>query len=248
MNPCQDDDILIAEMTFPDCRHRMSVRDYRKKLMTEKPSKPSYTLGEEIANSITHGIGTAVSIAGLVILIVFAVSYGTAWHVVSFSVFGSALIILYLSSTLYHSIPKPGAKNVLKRIDHSAIFFLIAGTYTPFLLVSLRGPWGWSLFGVVWGLAIAGIVFKSIFVYRYNKMAIAVYIMMGWLILIASKEMLTHVQLSGILLLAIGGICYTAGVIFYVWRKLPQHHAIWHLFVLAGSTCHYFSVFTCLEM
>jgi hemolysin III len=153
--------------------------------MSNKPNYKihRYTVGEEIANSITHGIGLALSIAGLVILIVFAVSYGNIWHIVSFSIFGSTLIILYLASTLYHSIPKPSVKRIFRIIDHSAVFLLIAGTYTPFLLGSLRGAWGWSLFGIIWGLTIIGIVLKSVCISKYQKVSVAIYIFMGWLVL-----------------------------------------------------------------
>ena len=212
--------------------------------MLDNKNKQSHhqTVGEEIANSITHGIGTLLSIAGLVILIVFAALYGNAWHVVSFSIFGSTLIILYLASTLYHSFPKLSAKNILKRLDHSAIFILIAGSYTPFMLTNIRGAWGWSLFGVIWALAITGVVFKSIFIFRFQKLSVLIYIFMGWLCLVAFKEIVIHVPPFSLLLLIIGGVSYTIGTIFYAWRKLPYNHTVWHIFVLCGSLFHYFSV------
>ena len=206
-----------------------------------------YTVGEEIANSITHGIGTALSIAGLVILIIVAESYENIWHIVSFSIFGSTLIILYLTSTLYHSIQRPSGKKILKTMDHSAIFLLIAGTYTPFLLVSLRGVWGWSLFGVIWGLAVVGIVIKSVYISKFQKASVVIYILMGWLIIIAFRELLNHLHFTSLIFLIVGGLFYTTGVIFYVWRKLPYNHAIWHLFVLGGSIFHYFSVLYSLQ-
>ncbi len=201
-----------------------------------------YSLGEEIANSITHGIGVLLSIVGLIVLIVFAIHHGNMWNIVSFSVFGSTLIILYLASTLYHGIPNPSAKRFLKILDHSAIFLLIAGTYTPFLLGSLRGAWGWSLFGIIWGLAIAGIAFKFVFIHKYQKISVGIYVFMGWLVVIAFKQILTHVPSVSLTFMIAGGLSYTIGVIFYASRKLPYNHAIWHLFVLSGSIFHFFSV------
>ncbi len=204
---------------------------------------PEYTIAEEIAHSISHGIGTVLSIVGLVVLIVFAVSYGDAWHIVSFSIFGSTLIILYLASTLYHSLPMPRVKRILKRFDHAAIFLLIAGTYTPFMLVSLRGPWGWSIFGVIWGLAVLGILLKIFFpIAKFESISVVLYVFMGWLCLIVSKQLFTHLPRLSLILLVLGGVSYTVGVIFYIWEKLPYNHAVWHLFVLSGSIFHYFSV------
>lgn len=205
-----------------------------------------YTIGEEIANSITHGIGVALSITGLVMLIIFSASKGTVWHIVSNSIYGASLIALYLSSTLYHSIPKISVKKILKVIDHSAIFILIAGTYTPFLLTNLRGPWGWSLFGVIWGLALAGIIIKAFFIYKLKKLSIAIYISMGWLVMIAMKQIILHVPKISVIFLIVGGLFYTLGVIFYAWKKLPYGHAVWHLFVMGGSIFHYFAVYKCL--
>ena len=201
-----------------------------------------YTVGEEIANSITHGIGAALSIAGLTLLVSLAAIYGDVWRVVSFSIYGSSLVLLYLCSTLYHSIQHPKAKRILRIFDHSAIYLLIAGSYTPFTLVSMRGPWGWSLFGVVWGLALLGIAFKTVFIGRYEKWATAAYVLMGWLVVIAFKQMLVTVPPGGIIWLVIGGVVYTSGVLFYAWEKLPYNHAVWHLFVLGGSICHFFAV------
>ncbi|MFC1483830.1 hemolysin III family protein [Candidatus Neomarinimicrobiota bacterium] len=202
----------------------------------------AYTRGEEIANSLIHAIGTALSIAGLVVLVVLAARHGDAWRVVSFSIYGSTLVILYLASTLYHGVQHPRAKGILQIIDHTSIYLLIAGTYTPFLLVSLRGAWGWTLLGVIWGLALLGIGFQSIFVRRQGKLSILTYILMGWLCLIALREMLINVPTGGLIWLAVGGVLYTTGVLFYVWHRLPYNHAIWHLFVLAGSIAHFLSV------
>jgi hemolysin III len=201
-----------------------------------------YSLGEEIANSVTHAVATVMSIAALVVLIVAAVSNGDAWHVVSFSIFGSTLILLYLASTLYHAIPLPRAKRILKTLDHSAIFLLIAGTYTPFMLVSLRETVGWTVFGVVWLLAVAGVVLKCCFVYRFQRLSLAVYLGMGWLCVLIGRDMYASLSGASLTFLALGGLAYTLGVVFYVWERLPYNHAIWHLFVIAGSTLHFFSV------
>jgi hemolysin III len=201
---------------------------------------------EEIANTITHGFGLALSVAGLVILLVLAALRGGALQIVSCAIYGTTLITLYAASTLYHGIAAPRFKRALRIFDHSAIFLLIAGTYTPFLLVNLRGAWGWSLFGVVWGLAMAGIVFKFWFVERFGFLSTTVYLLMGWLVVIAARPVLSHVPASELIWLVAGGLCYTAGVIFYASKRIPYAHVIWHVFVLAGSTCHYFAVLRCL--
>ena len=210
--------------------------------MTSTPPYPRYPRGEEIANSLTHGLGTLLAIAGLVVLLVFATVYGNAWHVVSCSIFGAALILLYLASTLYHAIQHPRAKSVLRVLDHAAILVLIAGTYTPFTLVSLRGPWGWSLFGIIWGLAVVGIVIEVTRLRRYRAGLILLYVIMGWAVVAATQPMLANVARGGLWLLLAGGLAYTGGIVFYLWKKLPYNHAIWHLFVLAGSCLHYFAI------
>jgi hemolysin III len=201
-----------------------------------------YSTGEEIANSITHGLGVVLSIAGLAVLAAFASLHGTVWHVVSSCIYGATQILLYTASTLYHSIPLPRAKAVLRIFDHSAIFLLIAGTYTPFALVNLRGPWGWSLLAVVWTLALAGIAMQGILIRQKALVTALPYVGMGWVAIIGIKPMLDAVAPGGLALLLAGGLAYTLGVFFYVWRRLPYHHAIWHLFVLAGSAFHYFAV------
>ena len=201
-----------------------------------------YTKGEELANSLTHGLGVVLSIAGLVVLVVCAAVYGNAWHIVSFSIYGSSLIVLYASSTLYHSVKPYTVKKVFRILDHSAIFILIAGTYTPFMLVNIGGAWGWSIFGIIWACTISGIVLNVFFIGKFQKLSIAIYMGMGWLCVAASKEIVTYVPHLSIALLVLGGLFYTFGVIFYVWRKLPYGHAVWHLFVLAGSIFHYCSV------
>jgi hemolysin III len=210
--------------------------------MTQAPTAPRrLTVGEEVANTITHGIGGALAIAGLVVLVTVAALRGSAWHVVGCSVFGATMVLLYTSSTLYHAIPAPRAKRILRRIDHASIFLLIAGTYTPFTLVSLRGPWGWTLLGVVWGLALLGILLQTGSL-RRPVLAVALYIVMGWTVVVAIRPLLAALPPGGLALLILGGLAYTAGVGFYVWRRLPYHHAIWHGFVLTGTVLHFFAV------
>ncbi|MGB2894815.1 MAG: hemolysin III family protein [Anaerolineales bacterium] len=205
-------------------------------------SKPRYSIGEEIANSVTHGVGVVLSIGGLAVLTAFASVLGNVWHIVSSSIFGGTLILLYASSTLYHSIQLPRVKRVLRVIDHSAIFLLIAGTYTPFTLVSLRGAWGWTLFGIAWGLAIIGIVFQVTRLRQWPLLSLALYVGMGWAVIFATKPLLAAIDPGGLTLLLVGGLFYTGGIVFYVWRSLPYHHAIWHVFVLAGSAFHFFAI------
>jgi len=204
--------------------------------------EPRYTLGEEIANSVTHGIGIVLAIAGLAVMCVFAALYGNAWHVVGCTIFGVTLVAVYTISTLYHSIPFQKPKRVLRTLDHSMIYLLIAGTYTPFTLVNLRGPWGWSLFGAVWGLAVAGIVLQSTPLKRFAAISITLYLVMGWLIVVAAKPLAATVAQGGIILMVVGGVVYTSGLAFYGWRRLRYHHAVWHVFVLAGSIVHFFAV------
>ena len=204
--------------------------------------KPPYSTGEEIANSVTHGLGVVLSIAGLAILTAFASMYGSVWHIVSSSIYGATQILLYAASTLYHSIPLPRAKAVLRFFDHSAIFLLIAGTYTPFALVNLRGPWGWTILVVVWTMAIAGIALQGVLIKQKALVTALPYVGMGWVMVLGIKPLLASVAPGGLVLLLAGGLAYTGGVVFYVWKRLPYHHAIWHLFVLAGSACHYFAV------
>lgn len=211
---------------------------------TESEFSSSYSLGEEIANSITHGVGALLSVAGLIALVLFAVNHGDVWRVVSFSVYGVTLLTLYLISTLYHSLPHPQVKRFFRTLDHAAIYLLIAGTYTPFLLVSLRGPLGWTLLAVIWTLALVGVVWKLFFMDRLKVVATVAYLLMGWIAIIAVKPMIDSLSTAGIILVATGGLVYSLGVIFYVWRRLPYNHAIWHLFVLAASVCHFFAVMT----
>ena len=203
---------------------------------------PSCTLGEEIANSITHGIGVALAVTGLVVMVVFASLTGDPWQIVACSIFGASMVLLYTASTLYHSISQPRAKAMLRVFDHCAIFLLIAGTYTPFTLVNLRGPWGWSLFGVVWGCALAGIVLRTVVGNRWRALSVVLYVVMGWVAVVAVKPLLGAVEPGGLILMVLGGLAYTVGIVFYAWRKLPYHHAIWHGFVLVGSALHFFAI------
>jgi hemolysin III len=200
------------------------------------------TLGEEIANSITHGIGALLSVAALVVMLVTAALHHSTWHVVACAVYGVSLILLYTCSTLYHAIRAPRAKYVFKILDHAAIYVLIAGTYTPFTLVSLRGAWGWSLFGVVWTLAAAGIAFKCFFVDRMVTLSTTVYILMGWCAVVAVKPLFDALSWNGFAWLLAGGLSYTIGVIFFAMRR-RYAHAIWHLFVIGGSLCHFYAVY-----
>jgi len=203
-----------------------------------------YTVGEEIAHAVTHGIGVLLSIAGLAVLVAFASLKGGPWHVVSCAIFGATLVLTYTASTVYHAVPATHerTKRILRILDHSAIYLLIAGTYTPFTLVSLRGAWGWSLFGVVWGLAVLGIVLKATLMGRLRVLSVVFYVAMGWIVVIAARPLLTSLEPGGVALLALGGLTYTVGVAFYAWRRLPYGHAVWHGFVLGGSTLHFFAV------
>jgi hemolysin III len=201
-----------------------------------------YSKGEEIANAITHGLGVLLSIVALVLLIVYSSIYGTAWHIVSFTIFGITMLLMYLCSTLLHSLPHGKAKNVFEIFDHSAIYFFIAGTYTPFCFIVLDGWTRWTLFGIVWGIAVGGTVFKSFFVKKYMIVSTLLYIVMGWMIVFAWKPLVNFLEPNGMILLVVGGILYTVGAIFYVWRGFKFHHAIWHLFVMAGSVLHFFCI------
>ncbi len=203
----------------------------------------AYTEREELANSVTHAMGAVLSVVGLVLLVVYAGQYGDAWHLVSTAIFGITLVLLYTTSTLYHSFRGERPKQVLQKFDHAAIFLLIAGSYTPFALVTLRGPWGWSLFGVVWGLAVAGVTIKFWLAGRFRVVSTLIYVAMGWLVLVAIKPLVAVLPVGGMKLLVAGGLCYTGGAAFYLWKRLPYHHAIWHLWVLAGSACHWAAVF-----
>ncbi len=210
--------------------------------MTARAQSTQYTPGEELANSLTHGVGVLLAIGGLALLVTLAALRGDVWHVVACSIYGAAMVVLYSASTLYHAVSKPRAKSALQVFDHAAIFLLIAGTYTPFTLVSLRGPWGWALFGTVWGLALVGIVIEIAFPGRWPVFSLVLYVAMGWVGVVAVKPLLSALPTGGLVLLLLGGLAYTAGIGFYAWRRLPYGHAIWHLFVLAGTILHFFAV------
>lgn len=205
-----------------------------------------YTTGEEITSSIIHGAGAALSIAGTVVLIIVAAVYSNAWGVVGAAVFGASLIALYTMSTLYHAITNRKAKKFFRVMDHNTIFFLIAGTYTPVTLVPLRGAMGWVLFGIVWAAAIVGIVLNSVNLEKFRHLSMACYVIMGWVVLIAIKPMVDSVYSTSLWFILIGGLLYTAGIFFYIFKKKRYFHCIWHTFTLAGSIFHYFAILTML--
>jgi hemolysin III len=210
----------------------------------KKPKRNTsrYSFAEEVFNATTHGAGALLGLAGLVILVVFAALSGDAWKIVSSAIYGVSMVFLYTSSTLYHSLG--GRKKViLNKIDHAAIYILIAGTYTPFMLVTLRGGWGWSIFGTIWALAIGGIIFKLYF-YKSSLRTVSaiLYLVMGWLVVIALRPLIRELPDGGLWWLLAGGLSYSVGVAFYLWKKIPFGHGIWHLFVLGGSICHYFAI------
>lgn len=204
-------------------------------------NEPRFQLSEQLANTVTSATGLIFAVAGAVVLVVLASQHGTVWHVVSCSVYAGTLIFLYVASTLYHSRQFPGTEAVLRAFDHSAIFLLIAGTYTPFTLVNLRGPWGWSLFGMIWGLAVLGIALQA-WLRRQPVVRIGLYVAMGWVVVVAIKPLFATVAPGGLILLLAGGLAYTLGIGFYAWHRLPYHHAIWHVFVLAGSVAHFCAI------
>ncbi|MEA1064032.1 PAQR family membrane homeostasis protein TrhA [Erwinia sp. HR93] len=211
-------------------------------------SKPlmlkGYSLAEEIANSVSHGIGLVFGIVGLVLLLVQAGELNAGAIVItSYSLYGGSMILLFLASTLYHAIPQPRAKRWLKKVDHCAIYLLIAGTYTPFLLVGLNSPLARGLMIVIWGLALLGILFKLTIAHRFKILSVATYLVMGWLSLIVIYQLAIKLEAGGVALLALGGIVYSLGVIFYVSRRVPFNHAIWHGFVLGGSVCHFLAIY-----
>lgn len=205
---------------------------------------PFYTFGEELANSITHGIGVGLAAAGLIVLLALGIAYSDLRQVLGFSVYGVSLILLYLASTLYHGVQRPKAKQFFRLCDHMVIYIFIAGTYTPFLLAGMRGQAVWMMLGVVWLLAAVGILWKIFLLGRFEVFATLMYLMMGWMGVLVFRQLLANVPPLAVQLLFAGGILYTVGVIFYAWQKLPFNHAIWHLFVLGGSFCHYFAIVT----
>ncbi|UCE84937.1 MAG: hemolysin III family protein [Deltaproteobacteria bacterium] len=207
--------------------------------MTTHANAPLYSAAEEIAHAVTHGLGLILSAAGLVALVAAATLRGTTWHVVGCAVFGVTLVLLYAASTLYHGVTSPRAKRVLRQVDHAAVFLLIAGTYTPFTLVNLRGSWGFTLLALVWGLAILGVALHVAIPRGARRLSVPLSLAMGWLVVIALEPLVRSVHPEGLLLMVLGGVAYTLGVVFYTWRRLPYNHLIWHLFVMAGSACHF---------
>jgi len=207
-----------------------------------RPLHARISVSEEVVNFATHGVGAILSASGLGVMAVLAKIHGDAWHVASAAVFGVTLIILYTISTLYHNSHQPKVKALLRQLDRSAIFLLIAGTYTPFTLISLRGPLGWPLFVVVWAMAVIGIVMEFLTSPKWPALSIILYFFMGWIVVVAINPLSSALSFEGLFLLLAGGVFYTFGILFYAWKKLPYHHAIWHLFVLAGSIMHYFAV------
>ncbi|MDP2401714.1 MAG: hemolysin III family protein [Actinomycetota bacterium] len=201
-----------------------------------------YTLGEEIANSLIHGLGIGLSVAALTLLVVFAVQNGDGWQLAASIVYGVTLVLEYTASTLYHSFPQPDVKHVFKILDHAGIYLLIAGTYTPFTLVTLRDSGGWWLFALVWVMAIAGVSAEAAWVYRPRWVSAAVYLAMGWLVVLAIRPLIANLEPAGLWLLVAGGAAYTVGTIFYVLKRIPYMHAVWHVFVLIGSICHFLAV------
>jgi hemolysin III len=199
---------------------------------------------DELANALTHALGVALALAGLAVLVTVASVHHSPRQLVSYSVYGVSLVLLYGVSTAYHGVRLPRAKRILGVLDHAAIYLLIAGTYTPFALISLRGAWGWSLLGIIWALAATGVVFKVFFWGRFPRFSIVVYLVMGWLALVAVRELFAQLPPSGLILLFAGGLFYTFGILFFAFDHKRFHHAIWHVFVLAGSVCHFFAVVT----
>lgn len=201
-----------------------------------------YTVGEEIFNSVSHGVGVLLSIAALVLLIVFAAIYSDGYGLASAIVYGISLILLYTMSMVYHIVQNKTAKKVLRIFDHCSIFILIAGTYTPYLLVSMRGALGWTIFGIIWGVTVIGIVMNAISLEKFRILSLICYVLMGWGIVLSIKPLAANLALPGLILLVAGGLVYTVGVVFYVLKKYRYMHSVWHLFVLAGSVLHYFSI------
>lgn len=207
-------------------------------------TRSDYSVAEEVANSVSHGLGMIFGIVGLVLLLMQAIeAHADMLSLASLSIYGASMIVLYLASTLYHAVPFEGAKRALKTFDHCAIYLLIAGTYTPFLLIALRTPLAMTLMAVIWGIALIGIVLKIVFVYRFKRLSLAMYLTMGWLSLIAVYQLALSLAPGGLILLALGGVIYSVGVVFYINKRIPYNHAIWHVFVLGGTVCHFLAIY-----
>jgi hemolysin III len=210
--------------------------------MTMSDALPKYSSLEEWANSITHGIGAVLAIVGLVVMLVVTAGSGDSWQVVSASIYGATLVFMFLASTLYHAIQPAAIRKVLRQVDHLAILYLIAGSYTPFTLITLKGAWGWSIFAIVWGLTLVGTILQLSPARHIKALMVTLYLLMGWVVLIAIKPLVSNLDAGGLGLLVAGGLAYSGGVVFYVNKRIPFNHAIWHMFVLAGAMFHYFSI------
>jgi hemolysin III len=210
----------------------------------ERPSPEIgfYSFREEMLNSLTHGIGTGLAAVGMLLLVGLALLYGDVWQVVSFTIYGASLVFLYLASTLYHSARQPHLKQFYRLLDHTAVYIFIAGTYTPFLIIVMRGPVGWTFLAIVWAMALCGIAFKTLFIGRYENLATVGYLLMGWMCLLAIQQMMNTLSPWALFGILLGGILYTVGVLFFVWERIPYNHAIWHLFVMGGSAVHFLTV------
>lgn len=221
----------------------MTTTTKQSKLMENKEKRSvMYTVGEEIFNSVSHGVGVLLSVAALVLLIVFAAIYSDGYGLASALVYGISLILLYTMSMVYHIVQNEKGKKVLRIFDHCSIFILIAGTYTPYLLGPLRGALGWTIFGIIWGVTVIGILLNAISLEKFKVISLICYVLMGWGIVLSIKPLSQNLPLGGLWLLIAGGLVYTVGIIFYVMKKYRYMHSVWHLFVLAGSICHYFSI------
>ncbi|MBO5236936.1 MAG: hemolysin III family protein [Spirochaetaceae bacterium] len=242
----KQENLAILKPTKAALKQQRAIAKAEKKA-AEAALPKRYSIGEEIFNSVTHGIGAGLAVAALVLLIIRAAIYapqdGKGFYITSFAIFGSCLFILYLMSTLYHALTPYGAKKVFAIFDHTSIYLLIAGTYTPFCLTTLRGPIGWVLFGIIWALAIAGMTFYAIFGSRMRVLSAITYILMGWLVVFAFKPMAEALPKLSLILLILGGVAYTVGCIFYALKKIKWMHSIWHIFVIFGSVLHFFSVY-----
>lgn len=238
--------LAVLKPTKAALKQQKAVAKAEKKA-AEAAIPKRYSIGEEIFNSVTHGIGAGLAVAAIVLLIIRAVVYapqdGKGFYITSFALFGACMFILYLMSTLYHALTPYGAKKVFAIFDHSSIYLLIAGTYTPFCLTTLRGPIGWVLFGIIWGLAIAGMTFYAIFGSRMRILSAITYVLMGWLVVFAFKPMAQLLPKVSLILLILGGVAYTVGIVFYALKKIKWMHCIWHIFVIFGSVLHFFSVY-----
>lgn len=215
-------------------RSRRAARHARTLLLVQRRQ-----LREDIASAATHGAGLLMAVAAVPVLIVLGALRGTPLHVASFTIYGASLVLVYATSTLYHATRRPRLKHLFRILDHAAIYLLIAGTYTPVTLISLEGPWGWTLLSLVWVLAVGGCIFKLFFVGQFQRLSTTLYLVMGWLAVVAIGPVVEAVPAAGLGWLVAGGLSYTVGVAFFVWERMPYNHAVWHLFVIAGSACHY---------